>query len=155
MLTLSHVTGGWQFYTFALLLKFLWTFFLCVCSAGYLMGIECIHLVDTIQIIVTKYKNLTTFSNLTVGHWKPVVLGVSVNTHSLSEAWTVMLKQPSKSHVKYFFNVQLNCWKHSDVYRLFVHEKVVRRQQNVFRSFVWSSKWRAKFPQTLLTDLSS
>jgi len=42
--------------------------FLCVCYAGYLLVIEYILLVDTIQIIVTKYKNLTTFSILTVGH---------------------------------------------------------------------------------------
>ena len=120
--------------------------FLRVCSAGHLVVIEYIHLVDTIEIIVTKHKNLTTFSKLTVGHWKPAVLGVSVNTQSLSEAWTVVLKHPSKSHMKYFFSVQLNCWKRSGVYRLFVHEKAVRCQQNVFRSFVWSSKWRAKFP---------
>jgi len=42
---------------------FLWVF-----SAGYLVVVEYVHLVDTIRIIVTKYKNLTTFSNLTVGH---------------------------------------------------------------------------------------
>jgi len=113
-----------------------------------------IWLIPFSQIIVKKHKNLTTFSNLSVGHWKPAVLGVSVNTQSLSEAWTVMLNQPSRSHVKYYFSVQVNYWKHSGVYCLFVHEKVVRPQQNVFRSFVWSSKWRAKFLQILLTDWS-
>jgi len=41
---------------------FLWVFF-----AGCLVVIGYIHLVDTIRIVVTKYKNLTTFSNLTVG----------------------------------------------------------------------------------------
>jgi hypothetical protein len=103
MLTLSRVTGGWECFIVALY----WSFcrlFLCVCSAGYLMVIEYIHLVDTIQIIVTKYKNLSTFSNL----WgiENRLQWVFKLIHNYSyEARTVMLTQPLKLHLKYFFPV--------------------------------------------------